>query len=71
MAKKSKSYSLKGTYDFNEGTVTEINKDVETVYSLEEILREFHGREVSISVKEDSAPEPIGAVEVPEYDGED
>lgn len=59
MAKKVHSVSLKGYLDTSTGTVTDITKDGEYVYDLQEILNEFHDKHVSISIKEEIELEPI------------
>lgn len=58
MAKKVNQVGFKGVLDvdFNlgEGTVTEVVKDVESVYNFFETLSEFNGKTVTISIKEEN-----------------
>ena len=63
MAKRVNSAQLKGVLDisFDEGTgtVTEIVKDVENVYNLFELLEEFNGKSISITIKEENDIQPV------------
>lgn len=58
MAKKTNQVGFKGVLDVDfqtgEGTVTEIVKDVESVYNFFETLNEFNGKTVTISIKEEN-----------------
>lgn len=54
MAKRVHAVQLKGFYDTTTGRVTEIGKEETSVYDLGEILTEFHGKKVTISIKEDT-----------------
>lgn len=58
MAKKTNSVRLKGSVDVDfstgVGTVTETIKDVEYVYNLFEILEQFDGKSVTISITEEN-----------------
>ncbi len=66
MAKRINSAKLKGVLDvdFNNGqaTVTEIVKDVETVYDFFELLNEFNGKHISISIVEENEIAPLEEV---------
>ena len=66
MAKKTNQVGFKGVLDVNfasgEGTVTEVVKEVESVYNFFETLSEFNGKHVTISIKEEN--------ELPTVDGE-
>lgn len=53
MAKKTTATNVKGILDIQEDSVTEITKYAENVYSLSEILNEYDGKTVTISIKED------------------
>lgn len=53
MAKKTTATNVKGILDIQEDTITEITKDAENVYSLSEILNEYDGKSVTISIKEE------------------
>lgn len=66
MAKRINSAKLKGQLDlnFDEGkaTITEIVKDVETVYDFFELLNEFNGKHISISIVEENEIAPLEEV---------
>jgi hypothetical protein len=51
MSKKTIGYALKGTLDFQEGTLTETTKEAELIYPLLEIIKQFDGQEVTISIR--------------------
>lgn len=53
MAKRVRSLSLKGVYEHATGEVTEMSKDEIDVFSLKDLLKEFDGYEISISVREE------------------
>lgn len=51
---KSVTYNVKGVLDLENGTVTEISKEEEVVYDFTEILAQFDGKEIAMSIKETS-----------------
>lgn len=57
MAKSTTTVALKGTFDFNEGTITEIVGKGESqtiaVYNLMDVLKQFDECFISVNVKED------------------
>lgn len=53
MAKKVHSINLKGLLDLDTMEVTEQTKEAEFTYDFLEVLREFDGKQVSISIKEE------------------
>lgn len=55
MAKKTHQYSLKGNYDHERQIIAEYDKKTEETsrYSLVDLLKEFDGKEISITVKEE------------------
>ena len=53
MAKKTHSVQLKGILDLDGMTVEEVTKDDVNMYNFLEILREFHDKQVTISIKEE------------------
>lgn len=61
MAKKVHSYSLKGDYNHEKQVVAEYDKKTEktTYYSLKDILSEFNGRPISITVKEEDSVQAL------------
>lgn len=67
MAKRDNSVKFKGVLDVYENTpyliITEFEKKkdatIEKPYNLFEVLKEFNGREVSISVADSTPLEPI------------
>lgn len=66
MAKRVNSAQLKGVLDvsFEEGfgTITEIVKDEENVYNLFELLNEFNGKQISVTIKEENDIQPVEEV---------
>ena len=66
MAKRVNSAQLKGILDvsFDEGvgTITEIVKDEENVYNLFDLLNEFNGKTISITIKEENDIHPVEEV---------
>lgn len=55
-SKRNLGYNLVGLFDKNTMIVTEYDKNGEIVgeHNLEDILEQFNGREITISVKETS-----------------
>lgn len=55
MAKKVHAYSLKGEYFHEKMVVSEYDKktEVTSYYSLADILSEFNGRAISVTIKEE------------------
>lgn len=58
-SKRNTSVSLNGLLDLDDGTITETTKDADLVYRFDEILRQFNGRNVTISIKESSELETV------------
>lgn len=60
MAKKTHAYQLKGIYYHAKRVVAEYDKKTETTtyYSIDDILKEFDGRELTFGVKEENAVQP-------------
>lgn len=54
MAKKTHSVSLKGILDMDTGVIEEVTKDDVNNYNFIEILKEFHDKQVSITIKEET-----------------
>lgn len=54
MAKKVHSITVKGDLDVSAGTITEYDKEggILGVYKIEDLLREFDGTIVTLSIKE-------------------
>lgn len=48
---KSLGYSLKGYLELDDMKVVEITEEEEVAHDLQEILEQFKGKEVSISIK--------------------
>lgn len=63
MAKYTSSFTAKGLLEIDNMTITEIKKtkdgDIESVYNFLEYLRNFDGKIVSVTIKEDVELEPI------------
>lgn len=53
MGKKTTSSNVKGVLDITNDLVTEITKDNEIEYSLSELLAEYDGKHVTITIKEE------------------
>jgi hypothetical protein len=53
MAKKVHAVTLKGNFDLSLMEITEVTKEAENTYDFLELLREFDGKQVSISIKEE------------------
>lgn len=53
MAKKTTATNVKGILDIDSDIITEITKDAENVYSLSEILNEYDGKQITLSIKEE------------------
>lgn len=52
-SKKVNAVNLKGILDLDTMEMTEQTKEAEFVYDFLEILRDFDGKQVSISIKEE------------------
>lgn len=59
MAKRVHAVSLKGLLH-NDNIVEEVNKDDVQYFDLVKIIEEFHGKNVSISIKEETNVESKG-----------
>ncbi|AZU98944.1 hypothetical protein pW2_111 [Bacillus phage pW2] len=53
MAKRSNSFSVKGELNLDEGVVYEVKKDSVDTIPFFDILKEFNGKNVKISIVED------------------
>jgi hypothetical protein len=53
MAKKIHSVALKGILDIDVMEIVEQTKEAEFTYDFLEVLRDFDGKQVSISIKEE------------------
>lgn len=60
MAKRVLSTQLKGQFDMDNMEITEVTKDSEKTYNFLEILREYAGKTISVSIKEENEIEPVG-----------
>lgn len=60
MAKRVLSTQLKGQFDMDNMEITEVTKDSEKTYNFLEILREYSGKTISVSIKEENEIEPVG-----------
>jgi hypothetical protein len=58
-SKRNHSVVLTGLFDSEEKTIMECFDEGDIVYSLEEILRPFDGKEVSIIVRETNQLESV------------
>jgi hypothetical protein len=58
-SKLNVGYSLSGFLDLDNGTITEMTKEEDKVYDFDNILRQFNGKEVAITIKETSELESI------------
>nr|WP_082970882.1 YonK family protein [Mycobacterium sp. E3298] len=69
MAKKVHAYQLKGDYYHQKQVVAEYDKKTESTsyYSLVDILKNFDGRPISITIKEEDAVESLAQP----FDGDD
>ncbi|GLI82332.1 hypothetical protein ANABIO32_00180 [Rossellomorea marisflavi] len=52
-SKKTHSVSVKGQFDLNQLEITEVTKEAEFTYDFQQILREFDGKSIMVSIKED------------------
>lgn len=59
MAKYTASFHTKGLLNREEMTIIEAKKDEEMTYDLDEQLRHFDGKVVTISIKEEYEIDPI------------
>ncbi len=59
MAKKSMSYSFNGLFTVENFMIEETKKDETKYYNLLTYLREFDGKNVSITLKEDDEPKSV------------
>lgn len=66
MAKRVNSAQLKGildiSFEMGTGLITEIVKDEERVYNLFELLEEFNGKSITLSIKEENDIQPVEEV---------
>ncbi|UGO50817.1 YonK-like protein [Bacillus phage vB_BanS_Sophrita] len=53
MAKRTNSFSVKGELNLEEGVVYEVKKESVETIDFMEILKEFNGKTVKISIVED------------------
>jgi hypothetical protein len=53
MAKDTRKVSMKGFYEHSDGIITEIKKEDVKVVNLIEILSQFDGEELSITITND------------------
>ncbi|MGM7720508.1 YonK family protein [Metabacillus sp. Hm71] len=53
-SKKVNQVNLKGIFDMDVMEVTEQTKETELVYDFKEILSDFNGKTVSITIKEEN-----------------
>lgn len=53
-SKKTNQVNLKGFFDMDVMEVTKLTKDDELRYDFKEILSEFNGKQVSITIKEEN-----------------
>lgn len=53
-SKKVNQVNLKGIFDMDVMEVTEQTKEAEFVYDFKEILSDFNGKNVSITIKEEN-----------------
>jgi hypothetical protein len=51
-SKRNHTVVLTGLLDLDDGTVTETVNEADVVYNINEIIRAFNGKEVSITVRE-------------------
>ena len=57
-AKLTNQVSFKGDFSFLDMEITEATKESIDTYDLNEYLKRFDGRSVSITIKEEQQPEP-------------
>ena len=57
MAKKTHGYSLRGIYNHEKGVIAEYDKKTKATsyYSVKDILNNFHGKEITLTVSEHSS----------------
>lgn len=60
MAKRVLSTQLKGSFDLDSMEITEVTKDSEKTYNFLEILQEYAGKTITVSIKEENEIAPIG-----------
>lgn len=60
MAKRVLSTQLKGSFNLDSMEITEVTKDSEKTYNFLEILHEYAGKNITVSIKEENEIEPIG-----------
>jgi len=53
-SKKVNQVNLKGIFDMDVMEITEQTKEAEFVYDFKEILSDFNGKNVSITIKEEN-----------------
>lgn len=64
MAKLTHSFSAKGDFSFLDLEITETKKESIDTYDLKEYLKQFDGKTVTFSIKEETEAEPV------EHEGE-
>ncbi len=58
MAKETKRVTAKGYLNIEDGTITEIDKELgEVIHKISEILERFNGEEISLSISYDTVIE--------------
>lgn len=57
MAKRSLGFSFKGTWDDKTGLITESGKEEDKVFNVKEILQQWSGQYISITMKIEDEPE--------------
>jgi hypothetical protein len=60
MAKRILSTQLKGSFNLELMEITEVTKDAEKTYNFLEILQDYAGKTITVSIKEENEIEPIG-----------
>jgi hypothetical protein len=58
-SKRNHSVVLTGLLDIDDRTITEYVNDADIVYNIDEIIRAFNGKEVSITVRETNELESV------------
>lgn len=58
-SKRNHSVTLTGMLDIDDGTITEYVNDADIIYNINEIIRAFNGKEVSITVRETNELESV------------
>ncbi|MFS1518515.1 YonK family protein [Bacillus sp. SCS-151] len=58
MAKITNSVAFKGDYSYLDMEITETSKESIDTYDLKEFLKRFDGKFISITIQEETTPEP-------------